>query len=434
MQLKKPLSIRHALALATSSLLTLHAHGANGVDNKNFNLSQLYYSEEDRVSVNKTEVTAIADVSDNDNLKVDVVYDSITGASPNGRIQYAGGQVAANVITSTTASGTPFAVNNTLTGADNTQLLTNFTDARKAASLDWSRDWLGNPGIKTILGVNASTENDYRSQGASVQLSLDLDQRRTTFNAGAAFSADTVSPAGGIHEGLGLVACIENTKTFQPYWIHCAATPPTYKPGEKTVANYLIGITQIWNRHTVVQVNYSHGELNGYLTDPYKQISVINDTFGGEVSYLYEKRPDSRSTNSVYVKLVHVPAHYALNASLRFFWDDWGIRALTGDGRVHIDTLPQQYLQLHMRLSAQSTADFYADSIDADKAKEPTFVSADHRLSRQYTATAGVKYALDLSADSNLALRFEYMRQIYVYSSLPTMNATIAQLLYTKRF
>ena len=54
------------------------------------------------------------------------------------------------------------------------------------------------------------------------------------------------------------------------------------KTGDKSkdVTNILLGITQVINRHTLVQFNYSLSQSDGYLNDPYKILSVVDSVLG----------------------------------------------------------------------------------------------------------------------------------------------------------
>ena len=55
------------------------------------------------------------------------------------------------------------------------------------------------------------------------------------------------------------------------------------------------------NRHWLAQINLSADRFTGYLNDPYKILSVIDDG-GATTGYLYEQRPDQRTRESVYVE------------------------------------------------------------------------------------------------------------------------------------
>lgn len=438
MQLKRPKRIRGALTMATSTLLSSVAVAQTPTRGVEVDVSGLRYAETDRVTVNKYQVQASKALPNEDVVRVGVVYDTMTGASPNGRYRLQDDTSSSSLIV-TSASGHSFEVaNDQDQSADlaNSVWLTRFEDQRRAASLEWERAWRRN--VTTIFGAVRSTENDYLSNGANATVVVDLNDKNTTVTAGAGTSFDTVDPEGGVPKELGTLVCASTQSSWAetvPDWIDCYPSSVRYKAGEKVVQNYLVGVSQVWNPRTVLQVNYSRGEYNGYLTDPYKQISAIgqidvSDPDVGEAGVVYEKRPSYRATNSLYFKLVHVPTKDAAHFSFRYFWDSWGIHAQTLDARMHLEFTPRFYLQPHLRLSRQSAADFFVASFDHDDAK-PVYASADHRLGEQVTVTAGAKLGMTFSKDLRIGIRGEYLNQKYQGHSLPDMKGVIVQFLLT---
>ena len=96
----------------------------------------------------------------------------------------------------------------------------------------------------------------------------------------------------------------------------------------------LLGVTQVLDRKSLLQVNYTLSSNNGYMTDPYKILSVVDSNTGLIINtdpYLYENRPDSRLSQSLYAKYVHQFNEDVIYLSYRYFWDDWDITAHTID-------------------------------------------------------------------------------------------------------
>ena len=63
---------------------------------------------------------------------------------------------------------------------------------------------------------------------------------------------------------------------------------------------------------TIGQLNYSFSTSSGYLTDPYKLLSVVDPVSGepvpgsGELAlYRFESRPDERTKHSIYGQAPH---------------------------------------------------------------------------------------------------------------------------------
>lgn len=437
MQLKKK-SIRRSLSLATGTLLSwpmlatsAQAEDRVGLDTQ---ISQLYYAEENRVTVNKFEVRAKKELGDDDAVTADFIFDTMTGASPNGRF-YQGDSSDTSTVPITTASGFSFTTANTTSVAQSAAWLSEFEDTRKALALEWERTWVRV--VKTQLGANTSVENDYQSNGLSGNLSFDLFEKNTTFTAGASVNNDNVNPVGGIPSGLGKLWCTE-TVANQPSrdLVNCDLSSAKFKATNKVNYQYLVGITQVWNRSTLMQLNFSQQLSEGYLTDPYKQLSVLGAVGGEteEVGILYEKRPDSRLTNSIFGKLVMLPFDWiTVNTSFRYFWDNWKIKTYTGDFRLRADLGAKFYAQWHFRGSRQNQAFFYRTSF-ASTDLLPQYASADHRLSTQDTVTGGVKLGYDIGESQSIATRVDYMYQRYRNNAIPHMKALIVQFLMQARF
>jgi hypothetical protein len=183
----------------------------------------------------------------------------------------------------------------------------------------------------------------------------------------------------------------------------------------KSVYDALIGFTQIIDRRSLVEVNYSLGKSAGYLTDPYKLVSVIDEAPGasqGEpLAQLHESRPDSRTKQSLYVaykRMIRGPD--VLDLSYRYHWDDWQVRSHTGELRYRWDLARSGYFQPHVRYYSQSAADFYTRFLAAG-APLPAHASADYRLGELTAVTLGIKYGRPLAHDREWNLKVELYRQ-----------------------
>ncbi len=417
MQLKKK-KIRGAMAMATCSLLTAQAGVAQAEEaGWDVRSSILFYSEKDRVSAVEPIVRATKDLGDEESVAMTLVLDTLTGASPNGAI------AADRVQTFTSPSGDA-----TYTAQPGeTPLNDFFHDTRVALNGEWIKPFTTQ--MRGKFGANFSTEYDYLSLGANAGLAYDLNQRNTTLSAEFALSQDSVEPVGSAPVPLTLMS-------------------DNLKEGNKDKSNYetLFGITQVLSRKTLMQLNYSYGTSDGYLTDPYKIVSLIDGTTGESTGeYLFENRPDSRARQSLYWKTIHHFKRDVLRVTYRYFWDDWGVRAHTFDLRYRYELGGAMYLQPHFRYSAQSAADFYTHSL-IDGAPLPDYASADYRLGEMDTTTLGLKFGMPVGKRSEFAIRGELVRQegdshpsdaIGVQREqdlFPTVDAYIVQLNYNIRW
>ncbi len=404
MQLKKSKSVRKMLAVATTSLLAGVAHSANSGDNGwEMDTAVLYYSEADRVTVIEPVVSLRKNMGDENFLNLRFVLDSLTGSSPNGAIKTAGAQ------TFTTPSG-----NSTYTTAANqTPLDSTFHDTRGAVNAEWEMPL--NKTTKAIFGANISKEFDYQSLGVSANFSWDFNNRNTTLTAGAAINADTINPVGGVPTGLTAMSASKST---------------TGADDSKTVTDLILGVTQVINRTTLMQFNLNIGSDSGYMTDPYKILSVLG---GAPNTYLYEKRPDSRSRQALYWKTVMGFDEDVLNLSYRYYWDDWDVSSHTIEAKYRLSLGSKHYLQPEVRYYVQDKANFYYYNL-VDGAI-PAYASADYRLADLKSTTLAFKYGIDLGEDSKFAVRLGKMTQTSNGDApFEDVDATFVQVNYRLTF
>ena len=410
MQLKKSSSVRKMLAVATTSLLSGIAHSANSSGDNGWEMDSaiLYYSEADRISVIEPVVSLRKDIGDENFLNFRFVLDSLTGSSPNGAIKTSTAQ------TFTTPSGN----SNYTTAANETPLDPTFHDTRGALNAEWEMPL--NKTTKAIFGANISAEFDYQSLGVSANISWDFNNRNTTLTTGAAYNADTINPVGGVPTGLTAMS---------------ASKSSTGSGDNKQVIDLIIGVTQVINRTTLMQFNLNIGTDSGYMTDPYKILSVLDGSgnLRGTDPYLYEKRPDSRTRQALYWKTVMGFSEDVLNLSYRYYRDDWDVSSHTVEMKYRFSLGNKHYLQPEARYYVQDKANFYYYNL-VDGAL-PTYASADYRLADLKTSTLAFKYGIDMGNDSEFSVRLGKMNQTSNGdASFEDVDATFVQLNYRMVF
>lgn len=426
MQLKRKKTVRTSLSLATASLLGSVAptgHALEASSDWEVDTSVLYYAETDRVSLWEPVIRLRKDFGNDRFLTFRTVVDTLTGSSANGAI--ATGQAQ----TFTTPSG-----NSTYTTAANTTPLDpSFHDTRVAINLDWeqplARDVTGN------ISFNASTEYDYFSMGLAGSAKWELNQKNSTLTAGFAYNADTVEPVGGTPAGLSNMPVFPAVKPIQSV------------TEDKTVYDLMLGWTQLLGRKDILQLNYVFGNESGYLTDPYKILSVVDGTTGDLVvdpaqRYVYEKRPEDRTRHSLYAQWNHQFNTDVLRLSYRYFWDDWDITSHTVDMRYRYEMGGKHFLEPHLRYYTQTAANFYHTSLIDGQTY--SYASADYRLADLTTTTIGLKYGYEISDTSEFGIRLEQITQSADPSQVignqsqqdlvPDVEAMIVQLNYTLQF
>lgn len=408
MQLKK-LSAR--ISVATCTLLQLNAvtSEANEWD---VDSSVLYYSESDgRVSAIEPAVRAGIDLGDDEAINFQVVVDSLSGATPNGAHK------STVVQTFTNPSGN---------GEYTVQpgefpLSKTFKDTRVALTAEWDKPVSRLSSI--LLGASFSSEVDYTSLGVSATYNHDFNNRNTTLTTGLAFTSDTITPIGDVPLGLNPM--------------RRAGSDQQRVGGSDTkqTTDFIFGVTQILNRKTLLQLNYTHGMSSGYHNDYNNVITVIDPNTdepltgawldANDLPYLFEQRPDSRSRDIFFIRGVRHLNEDVINLSYRYFTDDWGIDSHTLDFKYRYELNSKQYLQPHVRYYTQSKSDFYrhdlvqGQDIDAAGNLNLQYASSDYRIGAFDSMTYGLSYGYRLTANSEFTIRGELMQQKIDNSEVP---------------
>jgi hypothetical protein len=223
----------------------------------------------------------------------------------------------------------------------------------------------------------------------------------------------------------------------------------------KSITDFIIGVTQVVSRKTLVQLNFSTGSTSGYQNDPYKIVTVVDPATGlpttsglllanaDALPYVYEKRPDSRQRNSLFFKTVHHLEEDVIDFSYRYFWDDWDITSHTLDFKYRYEMKGGNYLQPHLRYYTQEAANFYTHNlvqgtdVDANGNVLVDYASNDYRLAKSVTSTLGLKYGVKLGDNSELGFRAELITQsvdnngVPAGEETPDLNAIIVQANYS---
>ncbi|MEH6825244.1 MAG: DUF3570 domain-containing protein [Motiliproteus sp.] len=371
-----------------------------------FEVATLVYVEADsRVTALEPVISATRNFDSETKLNLKLAIDTLTGASPNGATPSDQAQTFAR----------PSGNGEFITRAGEQPLDDTFQDTRVAMAATYSaplgRDWAYS------AGGYFSKEYDYLSLGVNGSVSRYLNQKNTTLTLGGNISADTLTPEGNVPLGLSRVA-VPGAASFATDF----ASSRGADSDDKTIVDLLLGVTQVINRRTLMQFNYSISTSDGYLSDPFKIISVIDDdvsggNFGGNFQqagqnlYLHEKRPDSRIKQSLYWQTKYQRGNSdIIDVSYRFMVDDWGIDSHTLDLKYRWQ-FGQHYLEPQLRWYSQSAADFYQRYLTASNFAATTEVSADYRLGDLDTYTLGVKYGYHLPEGNEAYARLGFYQQ-----------------------
>lgn len=265
-----------------------------------------------------------------------LVYDSMSGASPLNH--------------------------NTLSGASGTGI----TEYRTAGDVKVTK-YFGNQAVG--VGAAVSSERDYLSRAASVDVRFFSEDRNRTWAFGIAGADDRIDSVNGVAQG-------ETRHTLE----------------------FLVGITQVLSAGDIVQTNLTYSTGHGYYSDPYK---------------LLDTRPDRRHTLAWLTRYNH---HFpqldaTLKVAYRYLHDSFGTDAHTVE-LAWVQPLPRGItLTPSLRYTTQSAADFYFDPPFPRGFERGAFYTADTRLSAFGAFTPGAKVGYDIGGGWSADLKVEFYRQ-----------------------
>ena len=428
MQLK---NIKGQMTVAACALMQANSTTVQAAEGDwDFDSAILFYSESDgRVSAVEPAIRAGVDLGDDEFFNFQIVVDALTGATPNGAHK----STAVQTFTNPSGNGSYTVQPGEL------PLSRTFMDTRIALTAEWDKpiDRLS----RVLMTASVSGEVDYTSIALSGTYSHDINNKNTTLQTGLATTFDTINPIGGVPKGLN------------PMRRGGSNQQRLGSDDTRTTYDIMFGVTQILDRKTFVQANYTFSTSDGYHND-YNNVLTVRDPItdeplvGGwlgtdDLPYLFEKRPDTRTKNILFLRGVHHLNEDVIHLSYRYFADDWGISSHTLDFRYRYEMGGRSYLQPHLRYYTQTKADFYrhdliqGTDIDASGNVKVQYASHDYRLADSVTTTYGLKFGYLLGEDSEFSVRAEVMKQTLKNDGVPAgeetpdLTALILQINYS---
>ncbi len=370
-----------ALALvAAGAPASAGAETMGGTPGWQLDTSMLLYNERGQVGVVEPVARITRQFADGHRVSAQLGYDAITGASPTG------GLPSGQIQTTTTPSG-----NVAVTRAGQVPTIP-FRDSRVVLDATWDAPLART--VQSSLGAHFSRETDYQSLGATATVSFELMQRLLTVTAGAGYNHDAVFPTGGTRAGM-----TDSVAIVGHGW------------NPKNVTTGLLGLTRVMTRRWLLGVSGSVASENGYLTEPYKVVSLVDGVTGEVTGQVTEQRPGSRLRGSVVASSVLHLSRDVLYLSYRYYGDDWDVRSHTADAKYRFELADTRFLQPHVRFYAQDAANFYVPGLAAAEPL-PDYASSDYRLGPLRTATLGLTYGFHIGGlAGRWNVRAEYMRQ-----------------------
>jgi hypothetical protein len=352
-----------------------------------------YYHEDGRIQAIEPVVDVAKVFADGQAVNLNVTFDALSGASPNGAL--------------TSRSAQTFA---SPSGKRQHQYTT--APGQLPVDPDYQDDRIAVGGNLTVpftrvdqlnVGGKLSAEDDFFSATVNASIAHDFNEKNTTLEVGVDNEFDSIHPIGG--------APVPGSD----YELAEKQTGGKTKDG----VGVLLGVTQVMTRNWLSEFNISLDRFKGYLGDPYKFTSIINSA-GGTTGYEYENRPDQRTRKSAYWEnRVGWSSQISTALSLRYMSDDWGVRSDTA--QLHLRwtfSNRNRYIEPTIRWYRQTAADFYIPFILSTERPTTGDESSDSRLGAFHALTYGVKYAQKLPglgsrSESEINIRAEYYQQTF---------------------
>ena len=337
---------------------------------------ETYLENDGRMRVGTESVRAEKSLTSWMDLKVTMVYDAISGATPSGAPPVdsitlhptgTGLTVPGTQITGFRKYGSADAVSGA-SRATGSQIkhrddvpLADSSDIRRAVdvsstiTMDQSR---------LTPQFTYSGENDYLSYAGAINYALDLNDKNTTLNVGWAHTYDLI---------------LSNSFTFLQH------------DQFRNTDDFLLGVSQLLGPKTVLAVSGTVGFSDGYQTDPYRGV-VFDGSFpssagSGSVTLYGEKRPDYREKQAITFSLTQGISSLdaSIEGSYRYYHDSYDIQAHTVGLTWNQKVGSLLVISPSVRYYRQSAASFYDTEFAGDPATDPGrvphYYSSDYRLS-----------------------------------------------------
>jgi hypothetical protein len=353
-------------------------------------LGIMNYNEQDRNTGLEFVANATRGTEDGGNLTLGAEIDVITGATPNGA-------TSSNVPqTFTMSSG----VGSYTVAADQLPADDTHMDTRLGINLTRERP-LAQDLTASYNGL-ISMEFDYLAFAAGGSLAWDLNKKNTTLIAAINLEFNRVHPVGNIP-----VPFASMQAPGQPPIRDVSADT---KKGDELS----LGINQVIDRNSLMQLRITSSRFRGYLNDPYKMLSIVDDenaaSLGQTVDYVYENRPDTRNMHSLYLAYRRNLAGDVLDLSYRLYQDSWEVKSTTVELGYRFALAERYFVRPSLRLYQQDQAEFYRHSLTTSQAL-PQYASADLRLADFNATTVGFEIGKTDAEQGKQSLALEYYTQ-----------------------
>ena len=234
-------------------------------------------------------------------------------------------------------------------------------------------------GTEASLGYTHSAENDWQSHAVEVGVSRDLAKKNAKLSLGYGFTRNRVGRA----KDPSFEAMLD---------IHGAQ----------------LGFAQVLDRRSLLTLAYTVSRASGYQGSPYRYVMMAGEFAAPETP------PEERTRHAITARVLRMFGRATtLDASYRFYVDDWGVTSHTVEVAASRMITDELSVRIRARGYRQGRADFYRESYD----QPMRYMTVDRELSTFWDAMGGVKlgyagdsFDLDLKADGILYKFADYQR------------------------
>jgi len=232
-----------------------------------------------------------------------------------------------------------------------------------------------------------SEEDDYLSDAFSLRLRSELFEDNTTITAGVSVELDKIL-----------------NRPF--FWFDG-------DPNKDTV-ELTLGVSQLLSTRTILDVTFGYAHADGFLSDPYRAISRIDER--GRTRNTPENRPDKQDRYVAKVAARHAfpDIDAALSGSYRFFANSDDLEGHTFELKWIQQVTEELSITPYFRYYQQSSADYYYSSLTGTgivgvpfPTPDDSYYSADYRLAALDAITYGIRFAYEPRKDLTVDLQFE---------------------------
>jgi len=218
-------------------------------------------------------------------------------------------------------------------------------DHRSAVSASWTQGTGSSGG--TTYSASYSAERDYHATAVGIERSIPLSAA-LTLGVGGSFSHDLIDPVD-------------------------AQLYDRVQHGQKNTASLFGSLAWIIDRSSVLQTGIQINSEHGFLSDPYKLVTVGDGT-------IHDLRPGQRDQMAWLVRYRHAFSRpdASLHLDFRYAQDSWGVTSQTLEAAWYQPLPARWQLVPALRYYSQHEARFYAPFFSDPAAHN--FFTSDYRL------------------------------------------------------